>query len=1035
MHDAIDRLHQEVLDGELPDPGPTAGATSTGRADQHSPRRSPPSSRPPGAPGGRRPGPTSAPRCSPSCNEWIDADAAHVGRSPASSRPSVASAPTASPRSTSTLPDGRALAFRGPDRPHRRAARRHARRHRPQDRQRDASGQLTPDDPTLGGTRFQLPVYAAAARHAARPTRAPVRAEYAFFAKGSFSASASRSTTQVVGRRSATLAGSSTASRPAFFPARPEPPGVAALRGLRVLRARRPRHRRALGRVGAQASRPPPGPLVRRPGRRRRRGRRDEPSQLDSSSTATLDDCRAARAAARRRRRGGSASDTASTLFVEAGAGAGKTTALVDRILTLVDARRARSTRSPPSRSPRRRPPSCATGSARPRRRRRRSARARRRSTASTTRPIGTLHAFARRILSSSRSRPACRPASRCSTSSRASWRSTSAGRTSLDELLDDADREVAPGLRGRRARAALRVGQRSAARRGLRRVVEDFQANWDLVERARRSSRRPRTGLELDRVARRRARDLVATPTPTGDRQEELLGRARAAAADRLGRTPTTWAAALAALDELRHALRGASGRRQQGPTGGAAAAMALDDLRGGARRYCADASTASCAAWRRYRERVVGAIAGHVHARRRRGAGRRRHARVPRPARAGPPAARASTPVPAGALHDRYRRLLLDEFQDTDPIQIELAVRLIAAAGEPAATPPSSCRRPAGCSSSATRSSRSTASAGPTSPCSSPPADRLGAERQVLTANFRSTDAVIDWVNDVFGELIQAADGSSRRTDRSTPAGPGRATTARSRCSAPSARRRRRARRGAARARSRPTSRRPSPSALRERWLGRRRRRRRCGPPRRRHRRPAPGAHVAADARGRRSPRAGVPYRAENSSVVYGAPEVRDLCWPCGPPTTRPTSWPSWPRCARRCSAAATSTSTTGARPAGAGACSPSRPPGSSDHPVGRGPGHCGRSPSASARSSAAELLDALVDERRVLEAAPRPGPTPATSGAGSASWSTRPGRGPRPAGGACGATCAGPPTRPPRAGRARRSCPRPTTTPCGS
>lgn len=30
---------------------------------------------------------------------------------------------------------------------------------------------------------------------------------------------------------------------------------------------------------------------------------------------------------------------------------------------------------------------------------------------------------------------------------------------------------------------------------------------------------------------------------------------------------------------------------------------------------------------------------------------------------------------------LHDRYRRLLLDEFQDTDPIQIELAVRIAAA------------------------------------------------------------------------------------------------------------------------------------------------------------------------------------------------------------------------------------------------------------------------------------------------------------------------------------------------------------------
>ncbi len=41
---------------------------------------------------------------------------------------------------------------------------------------------------------------------------------------------------------------------------------------------------------------------------------------------------------------------------------------------------------------------------------------------------------------------------------------------------------------------------------------------------------------------------------------------------------------------------------------------------------------------------------------------------------------------PIVRASLHDRYQRLLLDEFQDTDPIQIELAVR-IAAADPPAA------------------------------------------------------------------------------------------------------------------------------------------------------------------------------------------------------------------------------------------------------------------------------------------------------------------------------------------------------------
>ena len=69
--------------------------------------------------------------------------------------------------------------------------------------------------------------------------------------------------------------------------------------------------------------------------------------------------------------------------------------------------------------------------------------------------------------------------------------------------------------------------------------------------------------------------------------------------------------------------------------------------------------------------------------------------------------------------------QRLLLDEFQDTDPIQIELAVRIAAAdPASPASghAPGTRCRSPPGsCSSSATRSSRSTASGGPTSPPSS--------------------------------------------------------------------------------------------------------------------------------------------------------------------------------------------------------------------------------------------------------------------------------------------------------------------------
>jgi ATP-dependent helicase/nuclease subunit A len=84
-------------------------------------------------------------------------------------------------------------------------------------------------------------------------------------------------------------------------------------------------------------------------------------------------------------------------------------------------------------------------------------------------------------------------------------------------------------------------------------------------------------------------------------------------------------------------------------------------------------------------------------------------------------------SGPAVRARLHERYRRLLLDEFQDTDPIQIELAVRIAAA--DPGSGDAGAAHwdglpvARATCSSSETRSSRSTGSGAPTSRRSSPP------------------------------------------------------------------------------------------------------------------------------------------------------------------------------------------------------------------------------------------------------------------------------------------------------------------------
>ncbi len=118
---------------------------------------------------------------------------------------------------------------------------------------------------------------------------------------------------------------------------------------------------------------------------------------------------------------------------------------------------------------------------------------------------------------------------------------------------------------------------------------------------------------------------------------------------------------------------------------------------------------------------------------------------------------------------LHARYQRLLLDEFQDTDPIQVELAV-LIAAedpglgGGDPVEIEWKSVDITAGHlffvgdpKQSIYRFRRADISVFLAA------AERFGAMGGgtiELTANFRTAAPVIDWVNTTFGRLIDVAD-----------------------------------------------------------------------------------------------------------------------------------------------------------------------------------------------------------------------------------------------------------------------------------
>ena len=90
--------------------------------------------------------------------------------------------------------------------------------------------------------------------------------------------------------------------------------------------------------------------------------------------------------------------------------------------------------------------------------------------------------------------------------------------------------------------------------------------------------------------------------------------------------------------------------------------------------------------------------------------------------------------------AMHRRFRRVLIDEFQDTDPIQVELAA-LLASGGEDRATGGPPMPSPVASSSLETRNSRFIDSGAPTSNCSS----RRGARSRRNTSRCGRTFAAV--------------------------------------------------------------------------------------------------------------------------------------------------------------------------------------------------------------------------------------------------------------------------------------------------
>ncbi|MGQ0826685.1 MAG: UvrD-helicase domain-containing protein [Actinomycetota bacterium] len=227
---------------------------------------------------------------------------------------------------------------------------------------------------------------------------------------------------------------------------------------------------------------------------------------------------------------------------------------------------------------------------------------------------------------------------------------------------------------------------------------------------------------------------------------------------------------------------------------------------------------------------------------------------------------------------LAARYQRLLVDEFQDTDPIQVELAVLLASDDPDAGSKPwPEIAIEPGRAffvgdpKQSIYRFRRADIATFLTA------RDTFADAPLLLTCNFRTTPPILEWVNRVFGELIRPHPGSQpeyRALDPvrvPAPAGPGVVLLgATAHTDEPDA--------DSLREREAVDVVSTIRAAIDEAWaVGERDgtwRRARLG-----------DVCILLPARTslgfleRALDDAGIPYRAETSSLVYGTPEVRDL------------------------------------------------------------------------------------------------------------------------------------------------------------
>ncbi len=442
------------------------------------------------------------------------------------------------------------------------------------------------------------------------------------------------------------------------------------------------------------------------------------------------------------------AEDTATSLFVEAGAGSGKTRSLVDRVATLV-----LRDRIPLSRIAAVTFTEKAGAELRDRLRDRferawrTSRRAGGEAEPATTvasdalddldsAAIGTLHSFAQRILTLHPIEAGLPPLISVLDEVASSVAFDERWSVLQRELLDDPD--IAEPLL-----LALAAG---VSIDDLRSLARAFGDNWDLIETRVLPAGAPQVSLpDLSRLLRR-ADELVARATDCADAADRFLESLAAlrdwAASARAARDTGEQQAALLAAAELKWGL----GRTRNWPD--------LAGLKQSCQQWQSDAAGLAA----EFAEASLRPLAHWIASKVRRAANERaadgnlefhdllvlarRLLMTSRDARE--------------SLHRRFRRLLLDEAQDTDPIQIELAVR-IAGGAEAAAPDPADVAVPEGSLFLVGDPKQSIYRFRRASIATYLRAQRQLGETVTLTTNFRTVEPILRWINEVFGKLIQ--------------------------------------------------------------------------------------------------------------------------------------------------------------------------------------------------------------------------------------------------------------------------------------